>query len=176
MARLLQFVSGSKDHNVALRALAQKQGLSLSERCITTADGSEMLFADEEGVYKTLGLDWVPPELREDRGEIKAAAEHNLPELLQVGQIKAELHTHSTWSDGINTIEEMARGCMARGLKVYGVSDHSGGLGIAGGLKPESLRERQKEIEKVQQLLGNEIIILGGSESGDPGGWHTGLR
>jgi DNA polymerase (family 10) len=161
---LLQFVSGSKDHNVALRALAQKQGLSLSERCIARSDGSEMLFSEEEGIYKALGLDWVPPELREDRGEIKAAAEHTLPVLLQVEQLTAELHSHSTWSDGINTIEEMARGCMTRGLKVYAASDHSGGLGIAGGLKPESLRERQKEIAQVQKLLGGAITILGGSE------------
>ncbi|GAP22368.1 DNA polymerase/3'-5' exonuclease PolX [Leptolinea tardivitalis] len=161
---LLQFVSGSKDHNVALRALAQKQGLSLSEQCITTADGKEMLFADEEGIYKTLGLDFIPPELREDRGEIKAAEEHRLPRLLEVSQLTAELHTHSTWSDGINTIEEMARGCLSRGLKIYSASDHSGGLGIAGGLKPERLRERKKEIEQVQQKLGNGITILGGAE------------
>ncbi len=161
---LLQFVSGSKDHNVALRALAQKQGLSLSERCISTDDGRELLFADEEGVYRTLGLDWIPPELREDRGEIKAAAEHALPDLLQAGQIKAEMHTHSNWSDGINTIEEMARESMSRGLKVYTVCDHSGGLGIAGGLSPERLRERKNEIEQVQKKLGGAITILGGSE------------
>lgn len=161
---LLQFVSGSKDHNVALRALAQKQGLSLSERSISTDDGRELLFADEEGVYRTLGLDWIPPELREDRDEIKAAAGHALPELLQMDQIKAEMHTHSNWSDGINTIEEMVRGAMARGLKVYAVCDHSGGLGIASGLSPERLRERKKEIEQVQQTLGKGITILGGSE------------
>ena len=161
---LLQFVSGSKDHNVALRALAQKQGLSLSERCVTREDGTELLFANEEDVYKTLGLDFVPPELREDRGEIKAAAEHTLPNLIRVEDLKAELHTHSTWSDGVNTIEEMARGCMARGLKVYAVSDHSGSLGIAGGMKVEDLKERKKEIDAVQKLLGSGITILSGSE------------
>lgn len=161
---LLQFVSGSKDHNVALRALAQKQGFSLSERCITTSDGREMLFSEEADIYQTLGLDWIPPELREDRGEIKTASEHAIPDLLEVGQLKSELHTHSTWSDGMNTIEEMARAAMSRGMKVYAVCDHSGGLGIAGGLKPEDLRERQKEIEQVQQTLGNGIVILGGSE------------
>jgi DNA polymerase (family 10) len=161
---LLQFVSGSKDHNVALRALAQKQGLSLSERCITREDGTEMLFANEEDIYRTLGLDFVPPELREDRGEIKAAAEHTLPNLIRLEDLKAELHSHSTWSDGVNSIEEMARGCMARGLKVYAASDHSGSLGIAGGMKVEDLRERKKEIDRVQQMLGDSITILGGSE------------
>lgn len=161
---LLQFVSGSKDHNVALRALAQKQGLSLSERCITRDDGSEMLFAEESGIYKTLGLDFVEPELREDRGEIKAAMEHTLPVLVRVEDLKAELHSHSTWSDGVNSIEEMARGCMTRGLKVYAATDHSGSLGIAGGMKVEDLKERRKEIDRVQQMLGNGITILGGSE------------
>jgi DNA polymerase (family 10) len=161
---LLQFVTGSKDHNVALRELAQKKGLSLSERCITKTDGKEMLFADEESVYQALGLDWVTPELREDHGELKSAASHTLPVLLQLSDLRAELHTHSNWSDGVNTIEEMARGAMARGLKTLAVSDHSGGLGIAGGLKPEGLKERQKEFEKVQQLLGGNITLLGGSE------------
>ncbi|MEI8132434.1 MAG: PHP domain-containing protein, partial [Leptolinea sp.] len=161
---LLQFVTGSKDHNVALRELAQKKGLSLSERCITTTDGKELIFADEELVYQALGLDWVPPELREDHGDLKAAASHALPVLIQLSDLKAEVHIHSNWSDGINTIEEMARGAMARGLKTFAVSDHSGGLGIAGGLKPEGLKERQKEIEYVQQLLGGAITLLGGSE------------
>ncbi len=161
---LLQFVSGSKDHNVALRALAQKEGLSLSERCIAREDGTEMLFANEADIYKTLGLDFIPPELREDRGEIKAAVEHTLPNLIRLEDLKAELHSHSTWSDGINTIEEMAIGCIARGLKVYGVSDHSGSLGIAGGMKKEDVKERKKEIDSVQKRLGNEITILSGSE------------
>jgi DNA polymerase (family 10) len=150
---LLQFVTGSKDHNVALRELAQKKGLSLSERCITKPDGEEMLFGDD-----------ITPELREDRGELKAAASHALPRLIQLSDLRAELHTHSTWSDGVNTIEEMARGAMARGLKTIAITDHSSGLGIAGGLKPEGLKERQKEIEKVQQILGGSIAILGGSE------------
>jgi DNA polymerase (family 10) len=141
---LLQFVSGSKDHNVALRALAQKEGLSLSERCIAREDGTEMLFANEADIYKTLGLDFIPPELREDRGEIKAAVEHTLPNLIRLEDLKAELHSHSTWSDGINTIEEMAIGCIARGLKVYGVSDHSGSLGIAGGSEKRGCKGTKK--------------------------------
>jgi DNA polymerase (family 10) len=161
---LLQFVTGSKDHNVALRELAQKKGLSLSERCITKSDGSEMLFADEPAVYQALGLDWIPPELREDRGELKSAESHSIPHLIQRSDIKSEVHTHSTWSDGVNTIEEMARGAIARGLKTLAISDHSGGLGIASGLNLPELEERQKEIEKVQKMLGGEIVLLGGSE------------
>jgi DNA polymerase (family 10) len=161
---LLQFVTGSKDHNVALREIAQKKGLSLSERCITKSDGSELEFADEEGVYQALEMDWIPPELREDRGELKFASGHALPRLLQLSDIKSELHTHSTWSDGVNSIEEMARAAMARGLKTLAISDHSGGLGIAGGLNLEELKERQKEIIKVQQMLGADIMLLGGSE------------
>ncbi len=161
---LLQFVSGSKDHNVSLRALAQKKGMSLSERGISMEDGRETFFSEEEKVYETLGLDWIPPELREDRGEIKAALEHKLPVLIEAGQIKAELHTHSTWSDGVNTIAEMAQGCINRGIKVYGVADHSGGLGIAGGMKLEDLKERQKEIRAAQLRFGDDIAILSGSE------------
>lgn len=161
---LLQFVSGSRDHNVSLRTLAQKKGFSLNERAITDSEGREMLFAREEEVYRALGLDWIPPELREDRGEIKAAQDHSLPRWVEMDQIKAELHTHSTWSDGVNTIEEMARGCIERGIKVYGVCDHSGGLGIAGGMKLEDLRERQKEIELARSKFGRDIDILSGSE------------
>lgn len=123
-----------------------------------------MLFAREEEVYRALGLDWIPPELREDRGEIKAAQDHSLPRWVKMDQIKAELHTHSTWSDGVNTIEEMVRGCIERGIKVYGVCDHSGGLGIAGGMKLEDLRERQKEIELARSKFGRDIDILSGSE------------
>jgi DNA polymerase (family 10) len=161
---LLQFVTGSKDHNVTLREIAQKKDLSLSERCITSADGGELLFADEADVYKALGLNWIPPELREDRGELQVSAGMTIPKLIQLSDLKAELHTHSNWSDGVCTIEEMARGAIQRGLKILAISDHSSGLGIAGGLKPEALKERKKEIEQVQQILGSEILILSGSE------------
>ena len=161
---LLQFVSGSKDHNVRLRELAQKRGLSLSERAITTAAGEEWLYADEEGVYQTLGLPWIPPELREDRGEIQAALENHLPALLESSNICADLHTHSTWSDGVDSIQAMAEAALARGLRVLAITDHSVGLGVANGLSIERLRAQRAEIQAVQARLGDRIRLLQGSE------------
>jgi DNA polymerase (family 10) len=100
----LQYATGSKDHNVRLRELALKQGLSLSEHALTRTDGTETLCATEQEVYATLGLPWIPIELREDHGEVQAALAGNLPDLLELGDIRAELHSHSTWSDGKLTV------------------------------------------------------------------------
>lgn len=161
---LLQFVTGSKEHNVRVRELAQKQGLSLSERGFLTKEGNEILCATEAAVYAQLNLDYIPPELREERGEVQAALAHALPVLLEQTDVRAELHSHSTWSDGSATIEEMARAAVERGLKVLAVSDHSAGLGVAGGLTVERLREQRKEIDAVQAKLGDSILLLQGTE------------
>lgn len=161
---LLQFVTGSKEHNVRLRELAQKQGLSLSEQSINSADGAEQLFGDEEGVYAALGLPWITPELREDHGEIAAALAGTLPRLLQRTDLKAELHVHSTWSDGAATIAEMAAAARERGLQVLAISDHSGSLGVAGGMSVERLHERRAEILSVQAQLGDSLRLLQGVE------------
>ena len=117
---LLVFVTGSKDHNVRLRELAQKRGLSLSERCFQKEDGSEVLCASEEEVYDFLGMPWIAPELREDRGEIRAAQTGKLPKLIESTDISAEFHSHTRWSDGVSSIEEMARAAIQRGLKSAG--------------------------------------------------------
>ncbi len=161
---LWQFVSGSKDHNVRLRELAQKRELSLSERAIQDANGQEQLFADEEGVYAALGLPWIPPELREDRGEIQAALAGSLPHLVVPGDLTADLHMHTTWSDGSATILEMARAAQLRGLKLIAITDHSGGLGVAGGLSVERLREQRQAIQDAQTQLGDSIRLLHGAE------------
>ncbi len=161
---LLQFVTGSKDHNVRLRELAQRKGLSLSERCLTTTDGNELTFAGEEEVYNALGLDWIPPELREDRGEIQAALEHNLPPLITTANLNAELHSHSTWSDGALSIADMARAARSRGLKMLAVTDHTQSLGVANGLNPERLRQQRREINAIQAELGEDFILLQGAE------------
>jgi DNA polymerase (family 10) len=161
---LLQFVSGSKDHNVRLRELAQKQGLSLSEQSILRPDGSEILCTSEPEVYAALGLPWIPPELREDRGEIQAALAGRLPELIQTSDLTADLHNHTSWSDGVASIEEMAMGAIARGLKVLAITDHSGGLSITGGLSVERLYQQRLEINAIQTKLGNQIHLLQGAE------------
>ncbi len=160
----LQYATGSKDHNVRLRELALDQGLSLSEHALTREDGTQILCATEEEVYERLGLPWIPPELREDRGEVKAAQAGKLPELLETTDLLADLHTHSTWSDGRATIMEMAQAAVARGLKVLAVTDHSVSLGIANGLSVERLHEQRIEIDAAQKELGDEIWLLQGAE------------
>jgi len=160
----LQYATGSKDHNVRLRELALKQGLSLSEHALQRKDGSEILCAREEQVYAALGLPWIPPELREDRGEVQAAREGRLPRLLEIGDLRAELHTHTTWSDGTLTVQQMAEAARARGMKVVAISDHSPSLGVAGGMTIAELRQQRQEIRAAQQALGDSILILQGAE------------
>ena len=160
----LQYATGSKDHNVRLRELALKKGLSLSEHALTRTDGSEITCEREEEVYAALGLPWIAPELREDRGEVKAALSGELPELLAVSDIHADLHTHSTWSDGRLSIREMANAAHSRGLKVLAVTDHSVSLGVAGGLSIDELKQQRGEIDEVQREFGERLRILQGVE------------
>lgn len=161
---LLQFVTGSKDHNVRLRELAQRKGLSLSERGISRPNGTEQVFDNEEDLYRSLGLDWIPPELREDRGEIQAALEHRLPDLITVQDLQAELHSHTTWSDGALSVREMVKAAQARGLKMLAITDHTHSLGIANGLDAARLRQQRKEIDAVQAEIGEDFILLQGAE------------
>ena len=161
----LQYATGSKDHNVRLRELALDQGLSLSEHALTKTDGSgEITCASEEDVYAALGLPWIPPELREDRGEVQAARSGTLPKLIEIGDIRADLQVHSTWSDGKLTMLEMARAAARRGIRVIAFTDHSVSLGVTGGLSIERHAEQQKEIEAAQKELGDTIRILHASE------------
>ena len=160
----LQYATGSKDHNVRLRELALKRSLSLSDQAFLRPDGSELLCASEEEVYATLGLAWIPPELREDRGEVQAALAGELPALIETGDLRAELHSHSTWSDGTLTIRQMAEAARSRGLKVLAITDHSGSLGVAGGLSVDELKAQRVEIDAVQAELGDTIRLLQGCE------------
>jgi len=161
---LLQFVSGSKEHNVHLRELALKQGWSLSERGLTGTDGELVSYPEEELLYQALGLPWIAPELREDRGEIQAGQVGKLPVLLQTAALKAELHSHTTWSDGVSSIREMAQAARLRGLNVLAITDHSASLGIAGGLTAADLLKQRVEIDQVQKEMGSEILLLQGAE------------
>ncbi|MCX6079855.1 MAG: DNA polymerase/3'-5' exonuclease PolX [Chloroflexi bacterium] len=161
----LQYATGSKDHNVQLRQLALEKGLSLSEHALTKTDGSgEILCATEEAVYAALGLPWIPPELREDRGELQFAKMGKLPQLIEVKDIHADLQTHSTWSDGKLSMLELARAAARRGMRVIAFTDHSVSLGITGGLSMERHAEQQREIETAQRELGDSIRILHASE------------
>ena len=161
----LQYATGSKDHNVALRQIALDKGLSLSEHSLTKTRGKgEILCATEEEVYKTLGLPWIPPEQREDRGEVRAAKANKLPKLIEVKDIKSNLQTHSTWSDGKLSMLEMARAAAKRGIKVIAFTDHSVGLGVAGGMTMEDHKKQAAEIRKIQKQLGDEILVLHSTE------------
>lgn len=161
----LQYATGSKDHNVQLRQVALAQGLSLSEHALTKTDGSgEILCATEKEVYGTLGLPWIPPELREDRGEVAAAKAGTLPRLIEVKDIKADLQTHSNWSDGKLTMLEMARAAARRGMKVIAFTDHSVSLGVTGGLSMNDHKKQAAEIGKIQKQLGDEILVLHATE------------
>lgn len=162
----LQYATGSKDHNVRLRELALDKGLSLSEHALTRTDGSgEILCATEEEVYAALGLPWIPPELREDRGEVQAAKAGKLPRLIKVADIHADLQVHSTWSDGKLSMLEMARAAAKRGIKVIAFTDHSVSLGVTGGLSVQDHKKQQAEIKKAQKELGDLIRILHASEA-----------
>jgi DNA polymerase (family 10) len=160
----LQYATGSKDHNVRLREIAQSQGMSLSDQSILMPDGSERFIPTEAEVYSTLGLPFVPPELREDRGEIQISKGEGLPILITRKDILSDLHTHSEWSDGRFSIREMVEGAIQRGLKVVAVTDHSQSLGIANGLSPERLRQQRLEIDEIQSEYEGKITILQGSE------------
>ncbi len=161
---LWMYATGSKDHNVRIRELAQRKNLSLSERGLLDDQGALQRSPDEEAVYAALGLDWVPPELREDRGEIEAAARHALPHLLTLDDIRMELHSHTTWSDGVVSIEEMARAAIRKGYRVLAITDHSSYLGVVGGMKPEDLPRQRAELRAVQEKLGDQILLLHGAE------------
>lgn len=160
----LQYATGSKDHNVRLREIALKKNLSLSEQALTHEDGREILCASEEEVYTLLDLPWIPPELREDRGEIQAARAGELPDLIERSDLQAELHSHSTWSDGRLSIKEMAQAAIQRGYRVLAITDHSASLGVAGGLSADELQSQRQEIEAVQSELGDQILLLQGAE------------
>ena len=161
---LLQHFTGSKDHNVKLRKIALAKGLHLSEYGSKDAEtGEQIPFSAEEQQYEMLGLQFIPPELREDRGEIEAAMERKIPRLLEIGDIKGDLHVHSNWSDGKNTMEEMALAARAFGYEYIAITDHSGSSRIANGLSEKRLLEHIKEVEELNESIEG-IRILSGTE------------
>lgn len=160
----LVYATGSKDHNVRLRELALTMGLSLSEHSFQRKDGSEILCDNEEKVYETLGLQWIPPELREDHGEVQAAKAGKLPRLITHEDLVSDLQTHSTWSDGKLSILEMAKAARERGFKLLAITDHTPSLGVTGGVKIEDLARQRAEIDAAQEKLGDSIRILQGAE------------
>jgi DNA polymerase (family 10) len=160
----LQYATGSKDHNVKLREMALDIDLSLSDQSFERKDGSELLCATEEEVYKVLGMPYIPAEIRENSGEIQAALAGKLPKLIEEKHIKAELHAHTTWSDGELSVLELAQEAKKRGYKILAITDHSPSIGLVNGLTFERLKEQRKEIHKVRKKMGDDLLILQGAE------------
>jgi DNA polymerase (family 10) len=158
----LQYFTGSKDHNVKLRGIALRQGLSLSEYTLEDTGTGEKIYCDNESeVYQRLGLPYIPPELREDAGEIEAAQAGSLPRLITLEDIKGDLHVHSDWSDGVDSIETMAGAAQQRGYRYLGITDHSRSLGIARGLAEDKLQEQIREISALNDERENFTILSG---------------
>jgi len=158
----LQYFTGSKEHNVHLREIAKKKGLKISEYGIF--EGNKKIGGKKESdIYKKLGMDWIPPELRENRGEIEAAKDGKLPKLIEYTDIKGDLHNHSLWSDGTATFEEIAEHAMNMGYEYMVVSDHSKSLHVANGLTEERLLKEIKEIDKLNKNL-KDFTLLKASE------------
>ena len=154
--------TGSKEHNVALRGMALDRGLSLSEKGFKVVETGELLLdATEEAVYARLDLPWIPPELREDAGEIAAARSGTLPRLVTDDDIRGDTHVHSDWTDGVDSIEVMALAARDRGLAWMVLTDHSPSLGITRGLAPERVAEQRREIERLNAELAPFRILHG---------------
>lgn len=160
---MLQYFTGSKQHNILLRDYANRMGLSLSEYGITDLKtGTLAKCATEEAFYARLGLPWIPPELREGLNEIEAAAKHALPTLVTLEDIKGDFHIHTDWSDGQDTAEDMVAAAKALGYQYIAITDHSQGLGIARGLTPERLQEQKRLLRHLEDRYS--IRIFHGSE------------
>jgi DNA polymerase (family 10) len=158
----LQYFTGSKAHNVKLREIAGRAGLKINEYGIFRGE-KKIGGHDESEMYAEVGLQWMPPELREDRGEIEAARERALPDLVTDRQIKGDLHVHSNYSDGKATIAEIAERAQALGYRYIAITDHSQSLKIARGLEPRRLKRKRKEIEEINASL-TKLTLLYGTE------------
>ncbi|MGF1504916.1 MAG: DNA polymerase/3'-5' exonuclease PolX, partial [Anaerolineae bacterium] len=163
---LLVYFTGSKDHNVRLRERALARGWSLNEHEFqpTTDDREPILCATEEEVYRVLGMAWVPPELRENRGEIEAAAEGTLPDLITLADLRCDLQMHTTFSDGKTSVLEMAQAAADLGYEYILITDHSHGLGVVDGLHPEQIAEQRAAIDAANEHMQGRIRILHGVE------------
>ena len=161
---LLQYFTGSKQHNIILRERGRRQGLKLSEYGITDLRTGELeKFATEEGFYHRLGLPLIPPELREGQQEVERAEQGSIPELVKLSDIKGDLHVHTDWSDGHYSLEAMARAARAMGYQYIAITEHSRGRGIARGLTEERLRQQIAEIRRLNEKL-TDLRILTGTE------------
>lgn len=159
----LQYFTGNIDHNVALRAIAKEKGWKLNEYGIFDRKNNQIAGKGEEEVYEKLGLKWMPPELRENTGEIDAAKKNKLPKLIDYNDLKGDLQVQTNWTDGSNSIKEMVEAATKHGLDYIAITDHTKSLAMTGGLDGKKLLQQAKEIEKVNRQLSG-IAILSGAE------------
>jgi DNA polymerase (family 10) len=159
----MHYFTGSKAHNIRMRERALKQSLKLNEYGLFDADDKEIAAATEEDIFAKLGLPYVPPVLREDWGEMEAAAQGKLPNLIQLQDIRGDLHMHTTWSDGKYSAEEMVEAARTRGYKYVAITDHSKSLGVAGGLSDEDLLKHTDECRALDAKY-SDIRVLAGTE------------
>ncbi len=158
----LQYFTGSKAHNIRLREIAKTKGMKISEYGIFR--GKRKLGGrKEEDIYAQLGLQWIPPEMREDRGEVETSAEGKIPSLVTEADVRGDLHVHSNWSDGSATLEQMAQAARERGYQYLAICDHSQSLKFAGGLSEERVLRQIDEIHRLNQKLSG-ITVLSGTE------------
>ncbi|MFX1582285.1 MAG: DNA polymerase/3'-5' exonuclease PolX [Promethearchaeota archaeon] len=160
----LQYFTGSKAHNISLRRLARQKGLKLSEYGLFDVKTDKRIAGStEEGIYQKLGMPWIPPELREETGEIRAALENRLPALIRQKDIRGDLHVHTNWSDGKVPIDKMAKAAQHRGYEYVGICDHSKRVQRANGLDENRLREQIETIHRLDKQM-KDIRILAGIE------------
>ena len=161
----LQYFTGSKMHNVTLRQRALKRGYTLSEYSLSRIDdGSVVASRTEQEIYAALGMDWIPPEMRENNGEIEAAEAHKLPKLVELKDIRGDVHMHTTTTDGKNTIREMAEAAIARGYEYMAITDHSKNLSMIMGLNDEEALAHVQKIRESEAEMGGRIRIFPGIE------------
>lgn len=158
----LQYFTGSKEHNIKLRTMAEAMGYKINEYGVfRVKDNKKMAGETEESVYKVLDLQMIPPEIRESGEEIKAARKGEIPRLVELEDIKGDLHVHSHWSDGVNTFEELAEQAQSIGYEYVGLSDHSQSLKVAKGLTPERMKKQGKEVDELNKKFKNFTILKG---------------
>ena len=161
----LQYFTGSKMHNVSIRQRALKRGYTLSEYALARVeDGSFVAGATEEEIYAALGLDWIPPELRENNGEIEAAEAHRLPKLIELADIRGDVHMHTNVTDGKNTIREMAEAGLKHGYQYIAITDHSKNLAMTMGLDDQRALEHMRHIREVDREMEGKIRVFAGIE------------
>jgi DNA polymerase (family 10) len=160
----IQYFTGSKNHNIGVRTIAVKKGYKLNEYGLFEKSGRLISSSNEETIYAKLGMEWMPPEMREDRGEIKLAQEHRIPDLIQLKDLLGDMHTHTKETDGMNTLEEMAAAAGAAGLAYFATTNHTKSLRVARGMDEKRFEEFFRKVDSLNEKLGGKPAILKGAE------------